>query len=192
MLRIIAGKWKNRKLQTLPDDKVTRPTADRVRESVFNILQSTIPGAHVLDLFSGTGALGLEALSRGAASAVFVESNPIAVKLIRQNINTLDVPAGQATVVQADATLVLQQPDRWQLHEFAAQVIFADPPYASNWYERALDEVGNSELCSKNCTLCLEMNGYTELVPHIEQLWEKQSRRIYGKTAVEFWTRTDR
>lgn len=191
MLRIISGKWKHRRLQTLPDDQITRPTSDRVRESIFNILQGTVPGARVLDLFSGSGAMGLEALSRGAAEAIFIERNPAAAEVIRKNLGALGVSGPCARIIVADVTEVLRQPALWQLSSPGADLVFADPPYASDWYRRALADVGGSMLCSKNCTLCIEMNGYTEVTPDLEHHWEKQSRRKYGKTCVEFWTRTE-
>lgn len=191
MLRIISGKWKHRRLQTLPDDQITRPTANRVRESIFNILQGSIPGTRVLDLFSGSGALGLEALSRGALEAVFVEKSPAAVAVIRKNFAELGVPGSCARIIEADVTEVLRNPARWQLNGLSAEHVFADPPYASDWYSQALTDVGQSEICSKNCTLCIEMDGYTRLIPDTKHHWKQQSRRKYGKTFVEFWTRTE-
>jgi 16S rRNA (guanine966-N2)-methyltransferase len=90
MLRIIAGEFKGRRLQT-PKGRSVRPTADRVRESWFSILQGEIPGARVLDLFAGSGALGLEALSRGAVAAEFVETHRASLAVLKTNCETLHV-----------------------------------------------------------------------------------------------------
>lgn len=119
--RILAGRWKGRPLHVPAS---ARPTSSRARESLFDILQASIPGTRVLDLFAGSGAVGLEALSRGAASAVFVESDP---KALEDNVATLDAGGGEVEILgsgvrRAVATL-LARGDRFGL-------VFADPPYA--------------------------------------------------------------
>lgn len=119
--RILAGRWKGRPLHVPAS---ARPTSSRARESLFDILQASIPGTRVLDLFAGSGAVGLEALSRGAASAVFVESDP---KALEDNVATLDAGGGEVEILGSDvrravATL-LARGDRFGL-------VFADPPYA--------------------------------------------------------------
>jgi 16S rRNA (guanine966-N2)-methyltransferase len=114
-VRIIAGTEKGRRIQAPPG---ARPTADRVREALFSILGSRVAGAAVLDLFAGSGALGIEALSRGAASATFVDSDARAQRMIRANLHALE-----ATVVRADAVAWLRKaPDQYDL-------VFIDPPY---------------------------------------------------------------
>lgn len=123
MIRIIAGEFRGRRLKTPAGDTV-RPTADRVREAWFSILQRWLRGARVLDLFAGSGALGLEALSRGAVSADFVEVHRAALAALRANIKSLKV-AERATVHQADA-LKFAEPLRPGQYDVA----FADPPYA--------------------------------------------------------------
>ena len=99
-MRVIAGKAKGIQLNT-PEGMLTRPTTDRVKEALFSIIQFELPGARVLDLFGGTGQLGIEALSRGAASAVFVDSRREACQLIRSNLKKTHLEA-QGTVVQSD------------------------------------------------------------------------------------------
>jgi len=123
MIRIIAGEFKGRRLKTPATDKV-RPTADRVREAWFSILQRSLRGARVLDLYAGTGALGLEALSRGAATADFVEVHRNALAALRANIKSLHVD-DRTTVHRADALKFAMQ-----LHPGQYDVAFADPPYA--------------------------------------------------------------
>lgn len=121
MIRIIAGSAGGRRLVT-PAGSATRPTSDRAREGLFSTLQSLmdLEGARVLDLYAGTGALGLEALSRGAAAATLVEEDPRALAAIRSNVNALRLPA---TVVDADVTCFLgTEPS-------PHQVVVLDPPY---------------------------------------------------------------
>ena len=123
MIRIIAGEFKGRRLKTPAGAKV-RPTADRVREAWFSIVQRSLRGARVLDLYAGTGALGLEALSRGAATAEFVEVHRTALTTLRANIKLLDV--AERTVVHRQDALKFAE----QLQAGQYDVAFADPPYA--------------------------------------------------------------
>ena len=124
MIRIIAGEFKGRRLKTPPGDRV-RPTADRVREAWFSILQRTLRSARVLDLYAGSGALGLEALSRGASTADFVEIYRPALTALRANIKTLAV-AERTAIHREDALKFAEhlQPNQYDM-------AFADPPYAS-------------------------------------------------------------
>ena len=128
-MRIIAGSRKGHTIQA-PRGLETRPTSDRVRENVFNIVAPWVEGARVLDLYAGSGAMGLEALSRGARSAVFVESDREAARAIERNLEKLRLTG--ATVVRLEASTGLAQ-------EAAAgrkyDLVLADPPYAMNDYE---------------------------------------------------------
>jgi 16S rRNA (guanine966-N2)-methyltransferase len=125
MIRIIAGEFKGRRLKTPAGDTV-RPTADRVREAWFSILQRSLRGARVLDLFAGSGALGLEALSRGAVTADFVEIHRLALATLKANILALHVDE-RAAVHRVNA---LTYAERLQPGQY--DVAFADPPYASD------------------------------------------------------------
>lgn len=128
-IRIIAGEFKGRRIKTPATAKV-RPTADRVREAWFSIVQGAIPGARVVDLFAGSGALGFEALSRGAVSVDFVEQHAASFAIIRDNAATLNV-AGQMTIHRTDAIRFAER-----LQPGAYDVAFADPPYATDDAER--------------------------------------------------------
>ncbi|MDA8364255.1 MAG: 16S rRNA (guanine(966)-N(2))-methyltransferase RsmD [Gammaproteobacteria bacterium] len=121
-LRIIGGQWRSRQLQVAPAVDL-RPTPDRVRETLFNWIEPWVGGADCLDLFAGSGALGLEALSRGAASAVLVERDPAAIAVLRLNVAAL--AARDAEVVAADCLDYLQGAGR----QF--DIVFVDPPYRS-------------------------------------------------------------
>ena len=136
-LRIVAGKWRSR-LLPVGDDALLRPTSARVRETLFNWLAPVVEGAAVLDLFAGSGALGLEALSRGAKRAVFVERSKSTLRQLGDNIATLG--GDHASLVESDAT--------HYLHHYPPEpfdIVFLDPPYAADLYEelcRLLDEQG--------------------------------------------------
>ena len=121
-MRVIAGRYGGRRLQT-PAGAATRPTADRVREALFSVLADRVLDARVLDLFAGSGALGLEALSRGAAEATFVDSAPAAVKAVKANLAALDA---SAVVRRADARAFLRTA-RAQARHY--DLVFLDPPY---------------------------------------------------------------
>ena len=128
-MRIVAGRYRGRKL-TPPSDDSVRPTTDRIKETVFNILQWDVEGARVLDLFAGSGALGIECLSRGAAEVVFADKSPASVALIRQNLKGIE---GSYRVLTADFTGVLRSgEDKFDL-------IFIDPPYKSGLGELVVD-----------------------------------------------------
>jgi 16S rRNA (guanine966-N2)-methyltransferase len=126
-LRIIGGRWRGRRLQ-VPESEGLRPTPDRVRETLFNWLQPYIAGARCLDLFAGTGALCLEALSRGAARVVMVEQAPAVAEQLRRHVETLQ--AEHAEVVRADAVEFLQQAPQ------AFDIVFLDPPFRSDLIAR--------------------------------------------------------
>ena len=125
MLRIIAGEFKGRRLE-VPKGSTVRPTADRVREAWFSILQQEIPDARVLDLFAGSGALGFEALSRGAARVDFVETHRVSLTTLKANIEALKVE-DRVTIHRMDALRFAER-----LQPGAYDVAFADPPYATD------------------------------------------------------------
>jgi 16S rRNA (guanine966-N2)-methyltransferase len=136
-MRVIAGEFRSRILKTLPGFDV-RPTLDRLREALFNVLAPRIEGAVFMDVYAGTGAVGIEALSRGASRAIFIEQNPDSVKVIRENLHSLGL-AQRADVRRGRAAAVLAQ-----LQE-RADIVFADPPYRlESEYERTLAVLGGS------------------------------------------------
>ena len=129
-MRVISGKARGVTLKT-PEGIKTRPTADRVKEAMFSIIQFDLPGAKVLDLFGGTGQLGIEALSRGAASAVIADQDRIACNLIRENLKRTKLEE-QASVVQSDYAAFLRN------YRGKFNVILLDPPYAEEFLENSL------------------------------------------------------
>lgn len=130
-VRIIGGRWRGTRL-AFPDVAGLRPSADRVRETLFNWLQPVLAGARVLDLFAGSGALGLESLSRGAREAVLVERDPAVVEALRAAVERLHA-ANEATIVRADALSFLQAP---LLGRF--DIVFVDPPFDARLWLQVL------------------------------------------------------
>ena len=168
MIRVIAGEFRSRRLKTPAGDK-TRPTAERVREAWFSILQRPVRGARVVDLFAGCGALGLEALSRGATTADFVETNRFALAALKANITTLKV-ANRTTIHRVDALKFAGtlQPGQYD-------VAFADPPYDSDAPARL---VALFRLAPFARVLSIE-HAADHLIPG-------DDTRRYGDTAVTF------
>ena len=168
-MRVIGGHARGRLLRA-PAGSSTRPTSDRVREAVFSILSSMqrIEGATVLDLFAGSGALGIESLSRGASRAVLVDRSAEAVSAIRQNLGVLGSGAEAATVVRADAARFLESAPRFD-------VVLADPPYRYDRWDEVL-----ALLSGLAGLLVVETGSGWEPGPE----WETMKVRRYGGTVV--------
>jgi 16S rRNA (guanine966-N2)-methyltransferase len=179
-MRIIGGDFKGKKLASFRGT-ATRPTADRLRESIFNIRASHIQNAVVLDLFAGTGALGLEALSRGAAAAVFIDSEIPAVKIIEKNIESCRVK---------DCARVIRWDIRRNLNCLSSAVpvfdlVFMDPPYNSDLMAPALKHLIKQGVLKNNASIIVE-HASTEPIPEGVAGFELTDQRIYGKTVVSF------
>ena len=150
MLRITSGTFRGRYLQSLPGLE-TRPTTERLRQAWLNSLQMDLPEARILDLFSGSGALGLEAISRGASSVLFVEANPKAAAVIQKNIQSLGVHE-QAKVINKRIELALAELTQEPPFDF----IFMDPPYHQGFEEMVLQQWPLQDLLSDHGRLCIE------------------------------------
>ena len=143
-MRVIAGRYRSRTLRSLKGQAL-RPTSDRLRETLFNIIRPSLEGAIFIDLYAGTGAVGIEALSRGARSAIFVEQHAPAAALIRRNLKSLEI-GSEAEILGMD---VLRGLSRLETRHAHAEFIFLDPPYAAaTEYERVLEYLGESSLVS--------------------------------------------
>lgn len=177
-MRIIAGLFKGRSLQR-PPQTITRPTSDRARESIFNILSHLddfhFAGSVVLDLFAGSGAMGLEALSRGAARAIFVELNSVARHAISQNIHTLKL-SDQVTVLAVD---VLKLP----MAQISADLIFLDPPYFQDLETLAFVQLSEKGWCKPGTIIVLETSKKTQAELDNAQ-FTLLTRRTFSNTAV--------
>jgi 16S rRNA (guanine(966)-N(2))-methyltransferase RsmD len=180
-MRIIAGEFRGRKLHTPKNDQI-RPTADRVREAVFSMIADRLPGSRVLDLFAGTGALGLEALSRGALQAVFVDKSPDAVRLIQSNID-LCRAQDRARVILSPAVSALQRLANAQ-EQF--HLVFMDPPYGKGCVEEAL--LGLDRVTPMDSLIVAEHHVKEEVPSQVKE-WVRVRERPYGDTAISFFER---
>ena len=158
-LRIIGGLWRGRKLD-FADGEGLRPTMDRVRETLFNWLQGDIIGARCLDLFSGSGALGLEALSREAGEVVMVDKNPQAIRMIQKNLETLAVTNAQ--LIQADAGQYLSTYSKNKAAK-VFDIIFLDPPFNQQLVLPFCDLLEQSQCLSHQASIYIEMEKNQQL-----------------------------
>lgn len=179
-MRIVGGRFRGRKL-VAPADRRIRPTADRVRESLFDMLASrqAIESLRVIDLFAGTGALGLEAASRGASFVLFVENSAASRGVIRENIEALGL-GGTARIFRRDATS-LGQAGTMDCFDVA----FADPPYGKNLGERAALALARGKWLRPGATLVLE-EAAANAPRHLPD-FELEDQRRYGDTTIGFF-----
>ena len=177
-MRVITGKARGVALKT-PDGMLTRPTADRVKEALFSILNFDIPGADVLDLFGGTGQLGIEALSRGARHAVFVDAREDACKLIRENLRRTKLE-GEGRVVRSDYLDYLNRcPDQYN-------IIFLDPPYGEDFLETALKRITEIDILQSDGIIVTERPLSKELPMEFDGYTRSRDYK-YGKTLLALY-----
>ena len=179
-MRVITGTARGRRLKEL-EGMETRPTTDRVKEGLFNILQFDIEGRKVLDLFAGTGQLGIECLSRGAASAVFVDRRSDAVKLIRENLKTTELTE-HARVVSGDSMEFLKS-----LRE-KFDIIFLDPPYAEGLLEDAISYIAEFDILSPHGIIVAE-HPVEKGLPALAAPYRLHRTYRYGKIALTIYRR---
>ncbi len=172
-MRVITGKCRGKKLKTL-EGLDTRPTTDMVKEAVFSVIQFDIAGASVLDLFAGSGQMGIEALSREASHCVFVDSNPEAVKIIKQNLN-------DCKLMNESRVLGMESIEYLKVSKGGFDIVFLDPPYRSGLVQQALGLL-SGKLNSGAMVVC-EHEKELELSDDFEGLVLRK-RYKYGKTAV--------
>jgi 16S rRNA (guanine(966)-N(2))-methyltransferase RsmD len=171
-MRITGGFLKNQSLKT-PKGNATRPTSEKLRQSAFNICQHHIEKAQFLDLFAGSGAMGIEALSRGATEATFIEKNPLTIKALRENLNDLDL-SPLSTLYAGDVLNLIHK-----LKGKSFDLIYIDPPYEKGLAEKALALVDSLDLLHVEGLLFLEESGNKELVfPELTHLKVKKKRKV--------------
>jgi 16S rRNA (guanine966-N2)-methyltransferase len=181
-MRIIAGQFRGRKLLP-PEGDATRPITDRVKQSVFDIISPRIEGAVVFDLFAGTGSMGLECLSRGAAKAVFFEADRSAVARLRKNIESLELSAQQGVIRAGDLFKLLDTDGT----EGPADLVFLDPPYRflterSEDLRKLASQIAGNDLRDDGLVVFRHDAHDTLELPGLAPV----ERREYGKMAVEF------
>ena len=179
-MRIISGKARGTKLYTL-DGTATRPTLDRVKESLFNIIQNDIEDSTVLDLFSGSGAIGLEFLSRGAKRAVLCDNSKDAIKIIKQNVQKTHFEE-IAEIYNMEFTKLVE---RLQNQKF--DIIYIDPPYATDFIKISLEKIIEYKLVNENTKIIVETDDETRILNQIEKMdVEITDRRKYGRATIIF------
>jgi 16S rRNA (guanine966-N2)-methyltransferase len=182
-LRIIAGDYKGLRLAT-PRGERLRPTADRVREAIFNILGYDLSELWVLDLFAGTGAMGLEALSRGAGFVVMVDQHPAAIRLIGRNLAACGNPE-HTRVYKLD----LRRGLKGLINQnYSFDLVFLDPPYGRGLTQRCLEQLGTGKLLNAAATVVSE-HATDENLTSTYGCLHRQTMRVYGTTGVSFYSR---
>lgn len=176
-MRVITGSARGRRLKT-PENNDIRPTTDNVKESVFNILQFDIEGRRILDLFAGTGQLGIECLSRGAAEVVFIDRDREAVRIVKENLKTCGF---SAPVFQQDSLSFLRSCGKFD-------IIFVDPPYDAGLYESVLETINSVDILSNGGIILCESRRDKEL-PQMKAPYSKKKEYNYGKVKLTVYTR---
>lgn len=171
-MRVVSGSARGRRLKT-PENYDIRPTTDNVKESLFNIIQFELEGRNVLDLFAGTGQLGIEALSRGAAEAVFVDEDRESVRIVKENLRTCGM---SAPVFQTDALDFLRSCGKFDL-------IFVDPPYDAGLYGPVLKTINSVDNLSDGGIILCESRRDTPL-PEMRAPYRKKKEYRYGKVKL--------
>ena len=181
-MRVITGKARGVVLKT-PDGMQTRPTSDRVKEALFSILQFELPGMSVLDLFGGTGQLGIEALSRGAARAVFVDAGEAACKIIKENLRRTKLES-QAKVVRSDYLTYLKTTKEH------FDLILLDPPYAEVFLENSLNCISEIDILQTGGIIVTERPVGKEL-PFDYPGYTRSKDYKYGNTLITLYRKTE-
>ena len=178
-MRVITGSARGRRLKEL-EGLETRPTTGKVKEALFSVIQFDIEGRRVLDLFAGNGQLGIEALSRGAECAVFVERRRDALQVIRENLEACGM-TDKARVVNGDAMSYLKSGEKFDL-------IFLDPPYASGLLEQALEEIVRFDICRRHGIIVAE-SAADKTLPPLAGPYALYREYRYGKIKLTVYHR---
>lgn len=181
-MRIIAGKARRLPLRTLPG-RDTRPTTDRIKETLFNMLAPELEGAYFLDLFAGSGQIGLEAVSRGSAYCVFVDNNRKACEVIADNMNFTKM-AGQCMLMNTDAMSALRRLEG----KYSFDLIFMDPPYNQNLEAEILQYLAHSTLVKDSASIIVEADEHTDFSYVNELGYTLVKEKIYKTNKHMFLT----
>lgn len=178
-MRVIAGQFKGRRLFSPP--RGVRPALDQVKEAVFNILAPVVEGAAVLDLFAGTGSIGIEALSRGARSCTFVESQKEVAEVLRRNLERCRIEENVEVLtvpVERALPILKKRGERYDL-------LFVDPPYDRGWVQEILPLIGTGDWSFPGSTMVVE-HSPREKVDEEYGCWRLRDQRVYGQTRISF------
>jgi len=193
-LRIISGQSRGRKLFTPGNTGGIRPTSDRSREALFSILGQRVSRACILDLYCGTGALGLEALSRGAKVVLFIDNGRPALELSRKNLALCNqrlkaVNTSRSRIIKHDLRRGLSLPQEMRQNcTTGFDIIFLDPPYGKGLAEKTLNDIDKSDLCASGCMVIAEESREADLPHNFSVQLIFHDKRCYGATCFWFYT----
>ncbi len=179
-MRVISGTARGRRLK-IPPEKITRPTGDRVKEALFNIIGADVAGTVFLDCFAGSGSMGIEALSRGAVQAHFIENNTTALRILKENLEKTSF-LDKSSVWKGDVYGVLRR----RLKGFGFGIIFLDPPYNYD-PSRVLSLIEEKGLLLSGGIIILEASSHSD--PFECPFWQQIENRVYGDTRLLIWQR---
>lgn len=185
-MRVIAGKARRLPLKTI-EGLDTRPTTDRIKETLFNMMQTDIPGSGFLDLFSGSGGIGIEALSRGAKEAFFVENNKKAAECIRQNLETTKL-AENGIILECDVLTALR---RLEGRNVVFDIIFMDPPYHCEYEKQVLEQLRVSPILSEDTLIVVEASLDTSMEYAEELGFSIEKEKLYKTNKHIFLKKKD-
>lgn len=181
-MRIISGKYKGHPLVSFDADHI-RPTTDRVKETLFNKLMFDVEGARVLDLFSGTGNLGLEALSRGAREVLFVEKHPKSIEILKKNLAKLKVPSDEYKIINKDVLSFLKS---YEGETF--EIVFADPPFTEKMAHKVMEEAAQSKVFGVQTLMAIESERRERMEEEYGDL-ERYDHREFGDKILSFFSK---
>jgi 16S rRNA (guanine966-N2)-methyltransferase len=181
-MRIISGKYKGHPLVNFKADHI-RPTTDRVKETLFNKLMFDIEGTRVVDLFAGTGNLGIEALSRGAREVVFVEKHPQSIQILQQNLEKLRVPPTDYRIINMDVLVYLKN-----YKGDAFDIIFADPPFTEKMAHKVMEQASCSEAFGAQTLMTIESERRERMHDFYGDL-ERYDHREFGDKILSFFSK---
>lgn len=184
-MRIISGEFKSRKI-SFPKNRLTRPMTDRSKETVFNILGGLVIGKHVLDLFAGSGSLGLEAISRGALDVTFVDQGDWATKIIRKNLADLAIER-KASVIQTD---VFRAIDKFKKAGQSFSLVFVDPPFDKGLVKKTLIKLDQSGIVLPFGQIVVGHTRQEELPDTLQELKVARTKKV-GQACLSFLFRLD-
>ena len=180
-MRIIAGRFRGHKL-IAPKNLNIRPTTDRIKESIFNIIQNHIYDSVVIYLFSGTGNLGIEALSRGATKVYFIDKNKESISIIKKNLEKID-STNMSNIIHDN---VISGIKKLSKDNVQANIIFMDPPYKKGLVENVLEHIDKSNILSSNGIIIVEEDSSEDLPENIGNLFIFRQKK-YGNTSISFY-----
>jgi 16S rRNA (guanine966-N2)-methyltransferase len=183
-MRIIGGEFRSRLIE-MPKGVEIRPTQDKVRQAIFNVLGNNLSGVKVLELFAGSGAFGIEAISRGAKHVTFVDNNGICVKTIEKNLNSLQIPADKYDVVWGNALSIFP---RIQREGAQYDLIFLDPPYYKNIARKCLSNIDDYDILSPSSLVVIEHFKKDSLAFELKSLVLEKEKQ-YGDTVISIFRR---